>query len=89
MNGRRRGRDEYERDHERSPPSVANNHRAEPNKRASFAVNPRGDEVEGGEDVRSGSGEEKERDWRTTMGGAEKKEEFLRLCERAWDLFHS
>lgn len=28
-------------------------------------------------------------DWRAGMGGLEKREEFLRLCARAWDLFHS
>ena len=72
MNGRRRGRDEYERDNG-SPPS-AHNH-SEP-KRAAFAV--RGDE--------HGSRQE---DWKSGMSSAEKKEEFLRLCERAWDLFHS
>ncbi|EGP90198.1 uncharacterized protein MYCGRDRAFT_69186 [Zymoseptoria tritici IPO323] len=30
-----------------------------------------------------------EEDWKRGMGSREKKEEFLRLCERAWDLFHS
>ncbi|KAH9845602.1 hypothetical protein Tdes44962_MAKER06513 [Teratosphaeria destructans] len=69
VNGRRRGREEYERDNG-SPPSAFT--RSEP-KRASFAVR----------------GDEREEDWRTSMSGAEKKEEFLRLCERAWDLFHS
>lgn len=72
MNGRRRGRDEYERDNG-SPPSAYN--RPEP-KRAAFAVR--------GED--SGSRDE---DWKANMSSAEKREEFLRLCERAWDLFHS
>lgn len=70
MNGRRRGRDEYERDNG-SPPSSFPRHE---NKRATFAV--RGDDRE-------------EEDWRRNMGNAEKREEFLRLCERAWDLFHS
>ncbi|KAF2722065.1 hypothetical protein K431DRAFT_222864 [Polychaeton citri CBS 116435] len=28
-------------------------------------------------------------DWRRDMSSEEKREEFLRLCERAWDLFHS
>ncbi|GAB7351276.1 hypothetical protein MBLNU459_g1694t1 [Dothideomycetes sp. NU459] len=28
-------------------------------------------------------------DWRAGMGSQEKREEFLRLCARAWDLFHS
>lgn len=70
MNGRRRGRDEYERDNG-SPPSAFN--RSEP-KRAAFAVR--------GEDSR-------EEDWKASMSSAEKREEFLRLCERAWDLFHS
>ncbi|KAK5137039.1 hypothetical protein LTR08_001048 [Meristemomyces frigidus] len=69
MNGRRRGRDEYERDNG-SPPSSYN--QQEP-KRAAFAVR----------------GEDREDDWRSTMSSAEKREEFIRLCERAWDLFHS
>lgn len=69
MNGRRRGREEFERDNG-SPPRTF--HRAEA-KRATFAV-------------RSDDGEE---DWRSGMSSGEKKEEFLRLCERAWDLFHS
>jgi hypothetical protein len=72
MNGRRRGRDEYERDNG-SPPSAFN--RQEP-KRATFAVR--------GEDV-----DRAEEDWRRAMSSAEKKEEFLRLCERAWELLHS
>ena len=72
--GRRRGREEYERDNG-SPPSAFN--RPEP-KRAAFAVR--------GDDGGSGSRED---DWRQNMSGAEKREEFLRLCERAWDLFHS
>ncbi|KAK5120082.1 hypothetical protein LTR85_006563 [Meristemomyces frigidus] len=71
MNGRRRGRDEYEADNG-SPPSRFN--QQEPPKRAAFAV--RGDEG-------------REEDWRRNMSSAEKREEFLRLCERAWDLFHS
>ena len=72
MNGRRRGRDEYERDNG-SPPTPYN---AQEPKRAAFAV--RGEE----------GGRESE-DWRSHMSGGEKREEFLRLCERAWDLFHS
>lgn len=28
-------------------------------------------------------------DWRAGMGSQEKREEFLRLCAKAWDLFHS
>jgi len=71
MNGRRRGRDEYERDNG-SPPSRFN--QQEP-KRAAFAVR-------GGE-------QSTEDDWRRNMSGEEKRAEFLRLCERAWDLFHS
>lgn len=71
MNGRRRGRDEYEADNG-SPPSRFN--QQEPPKRAAFAV--RGSEG-------------REEDWKSNMSGAEKREEFLRLCERAWDLFHS
>lgn len=69
MNGRRRGREEYERDNG-SPPSAFNHQ--EP-KRSTYAVR----------------GDDREEDWRAGMSGAEKKEEFLRLCERAWDLFHS
>ncbi|KAI7594342.1 hypothetical protein KC346_g15663 [Hortaea werneckii] len=82
MNGRRRGRDEYERDNG-SPPSAYNRH--EP-KRAAFAV--RGEDEHQSQYHRGhdGGGEE---DWKRQMSGAEKKEEFLRLCERAWDLFHS
>lgn len=71
MNGRRRGREEYERDNG-SPPSQFPRH--EP-KRATFAV--RGDAMD------------REEDWRSGMSSNEKREEFLRLCERAWDLFHS
>ena len=70
MNGRRRGRDEYERDNG-SPPSAFN--RQEP-KRAAFALR---------------SEDSREEDWRSSMSSAEKREEFLKLCERAWDLFHS
>lgn len=69
MNGRRRGREEYERDNG-SPPSVLN--RQEP-KRATFAIR----------------GEAMDEDWRAGMSSEEKRAEFLRLCERAWDLFHS
>lgn len=71
MNGRRRGREEYEREGI-SPPLAYGRPES---KRASFAV--RGEE------------HEQERDWRSGMGSTEKKEEFLRHCERAWDLFHS
>lgn len=70
MNGRRRGREEYERDNG-SPPSSFNRSEA---KRTAFAVS--GDES-------------RDEDWRREMSGAEKRAEFLRLCERAWDLFHS
>ena len=69
MNGRRRGRDEFERDNG-SPPTRFNTQEA---KRTTFAVR----------------GDEREEDWRQNMGSREKREEFLRLCERAWDLFHS
>lgn len=69
MNGRRRTREEYERDNG-SPPSSFNRPEA---KRPTFAVR----------------GDDREEDWRAGMSSAEKKEEFLRLCERAWDLFHS
>lgn len=69
MNGRRRGREEYERDNG-SPPSSFNRSEA---KRAAFAV----------------CGDEREEDWRRGLSSEEKRAEFLRLCERAWDLFHS
>jgi hypothetical protein len=69
MNGRRRGRDEYERDNG-SPPSLFNRSEA---KRATFAVR----------------GDDREEDLRASLSSVEKKEEFLKLCERAWDLFHS
>ncbi len=73
MNGRRRGRDEYERDNG-SPPTNA--YQAQEAKRSAFAVR--------GEELRSD-----DEDWRRGMNSREKREEFLRLCERAWDLFHS
>ena len=85
MNGsRRRGREEFERDlglGGSSPPQQHFPLHHEPEheheaKRPAVAV--RG----------TGSGDV-ERDWRASLSGAEKKEEFLRLCERAWDLFHS
>ncbi|KAL1306605.1 hypothetical protein AAFC00_005288 [Neodothiora populina] len=63
--GRRRGRDEYERDNG-SPL------RRSESKRASFMAH-----------------EDGEADWRSSLTGPEKREEFLRLCARAWDLFHS
>ena len=69
MNGRRRGREEFERDNG-SPPSAFN--RQEP-KRATFAIR----------------GDGREDDWKSSMSTSEKKEEFMRLIERAWDLFHS
>ncbi|USW49524.1 hypothetical protein Slin15195_G028430 [Septoria linicola] len=69
MNGRRRGRDEYEADNG-SPPSAYNRSEA---KRATFASR----------------GPPTDEDWKTNMSGAEKRAEFIRLCERAWDLFHS
>ena len=72
MNGRRRGRDEFERDNG-SPPTRFN---TQESKRAQFAGS------RGGE-------EQREEDWRQGMSSREKREEFLRLCERAWDLFHS
>lgn len=71
MNGRRRGRDEYEADNG-SPPSTFNRSEA---KRTTFASRGR-------------PGEEEE-DWKVTMSSAEKRAEFISLCERAWDLFHS
>ncbi|QIX02039.1 hypothetical protein AMS68_007556 [Peltaster fructicola] len=71
MNGRRRGRDEYERDNGSSPPQ-----RPEI-KRTTFTI--RGDRTD----------RDREDDWRSNMSGEEKRQEFLRLCERAWDLFHS
>ena len=71
MNGRRRGREEFERDNGSPPQHFP---RQEP-KRATFAV--RGDAMD------------RDDDWRSGMSSNEKREEFLRLCERAWDLFHS
>nr|POE93080.1 hypothetical protein CFP56_64187 [Quercus suber] len=68
-NGRRRGREEYERDNG-SPPSIFNRSEA---KRATVAMR----------------GDDRDDDWRANMSSAEKRDEFLRLCERAWDLFHS
>lgn len=61
VTGRRRNRDEYERDNN-SPAA----HQGEPKRYA-----------------------REEPDWRAGMSSAQKREEFLRLCERAWDLFHS
>lgn len=93
MNGRRRGRDEFERDNG-SPPS-AYNRQGDP-KRTTFAV--RGEVGEGPAGTgyeeasayqRSYQRSEDDEDWRRGLGGREKREEFLRLCERAWDLFHS
>jgi len=59
--GRRRNRDEYERENG-SPATQQGEHKR-------YA--------------------REEEDWRAGMGSREKREEFLRLCERAWDLFHS
>lgn len=73
MNGRRRGREEFERDNGSSPP------RADPGQEAKRAATFA---VRGGE-------EEEQGDWRRGLSSREKREEFLRLCERAWDLFHS
>lgn len=33
--------------------------------------------------------EDSDMDWRATLSGPEKRDEFLRLCARAWDLMHS
>ncbi|KAF2156166.1 hypothetical protein K461DRAFT_91583 [Myriangium duriaei CBS 260.36] len=63
MSGRRRTREEYERDH--GSPNIQQ------------------------EQFKRYTREREEEDWRHGMGSREKKEEFLRLCERAWDLFHS
>ncbi|KAK3671089.1 hypothetical protein LTR78_009050 [Recurvomyces mirabilis] len=82
MNGRRRGRDEYERDNGSSPSEFHNRSEA---KRAAF-----GPGYEAGSGVEEREREiEGEEDWRRGMSGREKREEFLRLCEKAWDLFHS
>ncbi|KAF4556831.1 Hypothetical protein D9617_1g087130 [Elsinoe fawcettii] len=64
ISGRRRTREEYERDNGGSPA------------------------IHGGEFKRHAPGREED-DWRHGMSSREKKEEFMRLCERAWDLFHS
>ncbi len=77
MNGRRRGREEYEQDNASPPTAYQPPQEA---KRSAFAVR--------GEDTATGR-REFEEDWRKALTGSEKKEEFLRLCERAWDLFHS
>jgi hypothetical protein len=39
--------------------------------------------------VRGDDRDRAEEDWRSGLSSAEKKEEFMRLMERAWDLFHS
>ncbi|KAK3106786.1 hypothetical protein LTR53_018072, partial [Teratosphaeriaceae sp. CCFEE 6253] len=77
MNGRRRGREEYEGDNGSPPSQFGGGGRPEP-KRAAFAVQ--------GEAPGEEEGQE---DWTRGMSGAEKRAEFLRLCQRAWDLFHS
>ncbi|THY63443.1 hypothetical protein D6C77_02775 [Aureobasidium pullulans] len=63
MAGRRRPRDEYEREHG-SPLGQQEAKRATYHPDASA-------------------------DWRSGMSNQEKRDEFLRLCSRAWDLFHS
>ncbi|KAI7298229.1 hypothetical protein KC315_g18138 [Hortaea werneckii] len=85
VNGRRRGRDEYERDNG-SPPAAYN--RQEP-KRAAFAVRGEDESHQHSSQYHRGHDGGGEEDWKRHMSSAEKKEEFLRLCERAWDLFHS
>jgi hypothetical protein len=64
MAGRRRPRDEYEREHG-SP--LGQQEAKRPNH-----------QPEGGA-----------HDWRSNMSNQEKRDEFMRLCSRAWDLFHS
>lgn len=83
---RRRGRDEYERDNGSPPLSSFQQQQHQPVKRASFAV--RGTD-EPTQQYHQHQQPHREDDWRAQMSGAEKREEFLRLCERAWDLFHS
>jgi len=92
--GRRRGREEYERDNG-SPPQTFRRAAEVTNKRASFVGTSaetlsanfrRGDEDV---DMERERDSREEGDWRRGMSGREKREEFLRLCERAWDLFHS
>ena len=63
MAGRRRPRDEYEREHG-SPLGQQDA------KRPNYYPEPGAD-------------------WRSNMSNQEKKDEFMRLCARAWDLFHS
>ncbi|KAI5210631.1 hypothetical protein E4T39_00293 [Aureobasidium subglaciale] len=63
MAGRRRPRDEYEREH----------------------GSPLGQQ----EAKRPTYQPENGNDWRSGMSNQEKRDEFLRLCSRAWDLFHS
>lgn len=60
--GRRRTRDEYERENGGSPATQQGTFKRHAHE---------------------------EGDWRAEMGSREKRDEFLRLCERAWDLFHS
>lgn len=84
MNGRRRGRDEYERDQNSlpgGPTSSFYHHRAEQKRPATLAM--RGDERD------RGAAPSSDDDWRAGMSSAEKKEEFIRLMKEAWDLFHS
>ncbi|EMC96186.1 hypothetical protein BAUCODRAFT_465988 [Baudoinia panamericana UAMH 10762] len=100
LNGsRRRGREEYERDNGSSPLSQSRHVLVgDGAKRTAFAFAPprgerereRGWGGEGmGEREREREREEGGEDWMAGMSGGEKREEFLRLCARAWDLMHS
>ncbi|KJX94686.1 hypothetical protein TI39_contig4165g00007 [Zymoseptoria brevis] len=91
---RRRTREEFEQDNH--SPSHSHSHESQ-QKRAAFEnvmangfggrrFEDRERGAYGERDERAGREEE---DWKRGMGSREKKEEFLRLCERAWDLFHS
>ncbi|TKA54735.1 hypothetical protein B0A49_12012 [Cryomyces minteri] len=77
-NGRRRNRDEYERDAGSPPPPPL----LRPNARTNS--NPLA-----GPGVGLGTGRQEGAGGAETEAQRRKKEEFLGLCERAWDLFHS
>ncbi|KFY30729.1 hypothetical protein V493_01711 [Pseudogymnoascus sp. VKM F-4281 (FW-2241)] len=76
VTGRRRGREEYEEG--RSPPLGAGP--AAARRAAGVGAGPGAGAAPGGA---FGEGRDSEESVRA------KKEEFLRLCDRAWDLFHS
>ncbi|KAK5009972.1 hypothetical protein LTR60_005067 [Cryomyces antarcticus] len=75
-NGRRRNRDEYERDAGSPPPLLRPDARTGSNPLAGLGVG-------------LGTGRQEGAGGAETEAQRRKKEEFLGLCERAWDLFHS